>query len=70
MKKTSAERRLRDQIWTLEALLNRIDRIPRDGRPGEQRRLLAAQSEALGVAIRLMQDQYAATSHKASYADD
>lgn len=61
---TSAERRLRDQIYTLEGLMNRIDNVNRNGRPGDQRRLLAAQSEALGVAIRLMQDALTKTEEQ------
>lgn len=54
--KTKEQMRLNRHRMTLEALMNRIDQVPRDSRPGEQRRSLAAQSEALGVAIRMMQD--------------
>ena len=61
---TSAERRLRDQIYTLEGLMNRIDNVNRNSRPGDQRRLLAAQSEALGVAIRMMQDALTETEEQ------
>lgn len=54
--KTKEHMRLDRHRQTLEALMNRIDRVPRQGRLPDDRRMLAAQSEALGVAIRMMQD--------------